>query len=157
PPTINSFSPTSGPVGTSVTITGNNFAGAIAVAFNGTGASFTVNTSTQITATVPNGATTGPISVTTPGGTATSAGNFTATTSTTGNLLLNPGFELAANGVNPDSWTASARFTRSNEAVHGGSFAGKHLEAGSGRTIAQTINNLTAGTTYSVSAWVNIP
>ena len=34
---------------------------------------------------------------------------------------------------------------------------GKHLEAGSGRTILQTVPNLTAGTTYSVSGWVNIP
>jgi len=41
--------------------------------------------------------------------------------------------------------------------VHGGSFAGKHIEAGSGRTISQTIPNLTAGTTYNVSGWVNIP
>jgi len=46
------------------------------VTFNGTAASFTVNSSTQITATVPSGAATGPIAVTTPGGTATSAGNF---------------------------------------------------------------------------------
>ncbi len=76
-PTITSFSPTSGAVGASVTINGTNFTGATAVKFNGTSASFTVNTSIMITATVPAGATTGKISVTTPGGTATSANNFT--------------------------------------------------------------------------------
>ncbi|MBC7882256.1 MAG: IPT/TIG domain-containing protein [Anaerolineae bacterium] len=81
-PTISSFSPLSGPVGTPVVITGSNFTSASAVNFNGTTAAFTVNSSTQITATVPSGATTGTISVTTSGGTATSAINFTVTSST---------------------------------------------------------------------------
>jgi len=77
-PTISSFSPTSGGVGNSVTITGSGFAGTTAVAFNGTPATvFTVNSNTQITATVPAAATTGKISVTNPAGTATSTGNFT--------------------------------------------------------------------------------
>jgi hypothetical protein len=76
-PTISGFTPTSGAVGASVVITGTNLTGASSVKFNGTSASFTVNSSSQITATVPAGTTTGPVSVTTPGGTATSAGNFT--------------------------------------------------------------------------------
>src|SRR5207302_858102 len=80
-PTITSFAPTSGPVGTSVTISGTNFTGATAVQFNGTSASFTVNSASAITATVPSGATTGPLSVTTAGGTASSAGSFTVTVS----------------------------------------------------------------------------
>src|SRR5207247_51525 len=76
-PTITSFTPTSGPVGTSVTISGLNFTGTTAVKFNGTTASFTVTSDTAIQATVPTGATTGTLSVTTPGGTATSATPFT--------------------------------------------------------------------------------
>lgn len=75
-PTISAFSPSSGGVGTSVTISGSGFTGATAVAFNGTNASFTVDSDTQVTATVPVGATSGPISITTPGGTATSGRHF---------------------------------------------------------------------------------
>jgi hypothetical protein len=78
-PTITSFSPMSGPVGTSVTINGTNLTGATSVRFNGVSASFTVNSVTKITATVPSGATSGKISVTTPAGTATSSRTFTVT------------------------------------------------------------------------------
>ena len=79
PPTITSFSPSSGPVGTSVTITGTNFTGTTVVKFNGVKATFTVNSDTTITATVPAGATTGKIIVKTPLGKATSPAKFTVT------------------------------------------------------------------------------
>ncbi|MBF0476590.1 MAG: hypothetical protein HQK59_12330 [Deltaproteobacteria bacterium] len=81
-PTVSSFAPTSGSIGTSVTITGTSLTGATAVIFGGTAAqSFTVNSGTQITAVVGSGAT-GTISVTTPGGSANS-GTFTFIPSTT--------------------------------------------------------------------------
>ena len=76
-PAITSFTPTSGPAGTGVTITGSGFAPTSSVAFNGTAAAFMVKSDAQITATVPAGATTGPITVTNPSATATSAGSFT--------------------------------------------------------------------------------
>ena len=82
PPTITSFTPTSGASGTSVTITGTNFTGASAVSFGGTAAtSYTVVSATSITATVANG-TTGVVSVTTAAGTANSSSNFTFLAST---------------------------------------------------------------------------
>jgi uncharacterized protein (TIGR03437 family) len=56
---------------------GRAFTGATAVKFNGTAAtSYAVSSDTQITATVPTGATTGPISVTTANGTGTSSNPF---------------------------------------------------------------------------------
>ena len=79
PASISGFTPVSGPVGTSVVITGVAFTGASAVAFNGVGATFTVDSDTQITAVVPAGATSGKIKVTTGGGPASSPTNFTVT------------------------------------------------------------------------------
>jgi len=78
-PAITSFSPATGPAGTAVTITGSNFTGATAVKINGMSASFTVLSATSVRLIVPTGATTGPLSVTTPAGTANSAGSFTVT------------------------------------------------------------------------------
>jgi len=75
-PTITGFSPSSGTIGQSVVITGTNFAGTSAVSFGSTLAAFAVNSATQITATVPNGASNSVITVTAPGGTATSVNSF---------------------------------------------------------------------------------
>lgn len=80
PPTITSFAPTAGIIGTTVTITGTNFDVVPAnntVTFNGTSATVTASTATTITTTVPVGASTGPIAVTVLSNTATSATNFT--------------------------------------------------------------------------------
>jgi len=77
-PSIVSISPGSGVVGSTVTITGVSLTGATKVTFAvGKAAVFTVNSDTKITATVPVGAVTGKISVSTPGGTATSPTVFT--------------------------------------------------------------------------------
>lgn len=83
-PTITSFTPTSGLIGATVIITGTNFSTTPAnntVRFNGTLAVVTASTTTSITTTVPPGATTGTITVTVAGNTATSSTSFTVTTS----------------------------------------------------------------------------
>ena len=80
---VATLSPTSGTVGTSVTITGTNFGatqGSSTVTFNGTAATATTWSSTSIAVTVPAGATTGNVVVTV-GGRASSGVNFTVTTS----------------------------------------------------------------------------
>ncbi|MFQ3590740.1 MAG: IPT/TIG domain-containing protein, partial [Chloracidobacterium sp.] len=87
--TITGFTPTSGPVGTLVTITGTGFdhpitggygrskeSSGLAVFFNGVAATFTVVSDSQIDATVPPGATTGRITVERDGDVATSATDF---------------------------------------------------------------------------------
>ena len=102
-PSITSFSPTSGAIGTTVTITGTSFhtvASENTVKFNGTTAIITsVNsTGTQIVTTVPQGATTGPITVTTSVGTATSATNFTVTLSQNFSLSAAPALTTVVQG-----------------------------------------------------------
>jgi uncharacterized repeat protein (TIGR03803 family) len=64
--------PTSGKVGASVKILGTNLTGATSVTFNGTAAAFTVKSKSEITTTVPTGATTGTVQVVTSGGTLSS-------------------------------------------------------------------------------------
>ncbi len=79
-PKITSFTPPSGPVGTSVTITGVSLTQTTTVTFGGVQAStFNVNSDMQVTATVPTGAVTGKVAITTAGGAATSAKSFKVT------------------------------------------------------------------------------
>lgn len=77
-PKITNLDPSSGAVGTQVNITGGGFAGTSKVTFGGVATgNFTVITPALIQATVPAGAVTGKIVVTTPNGTATSKQTFT--------------------------------------------------------------------------------
>jgi uncharacterized repeat protein (TIGR03803 family) len=72
-----SLLPNFGKPGNTVEFLGQGFTGTTGVSFNGISASsFTVVFDTYLTAVVPSGATTGPVTVTTPGGTLTSNVNF---------------------------------------------------------------------------------
>jgi len=68
--------PAAGKVETEVIVRGTNLTGASSVNFNGTKSTFTVVSGSEITTTVPAGATTGPVSVVTPSGTLYSNKNF---------------------------------------------------------------------------------
>jgi uncharacterized repeat protein (TIGR03803 family) len=68
--------PESAKVGKTIQFLGQGFKGTTSVSFNGTVAIFTVNSGTYLTATVPSGATTGFVTVTTPGGKLTSVKKF---------------------------------------------------------------------------------
>lgn len=76
-PTITSFNPKSGPVGTQVTITGTSLSQTSSVTIGKAKATFTVTSDTQVTATVGAGAVTGKVTLKTRGGTATAPGKFT--------------------------------------------------------------------------------
>lgn len=68
--------PVSGKVGGTVKILGTDLTDAISVTFNGVPSKFTVVSATEITTTVPTGATTGNLQVVTPGGTLLSNVSF---------------------------------------------------------------------------------
>ena len=131
-PTVNSLSPTSGPAGTSVTISGVNFGsspGTSTVTFNGTAATPTTWNATTIVVPVPNGATTGNVVVTTPNGTASgvpftvfqlpSISSLSTASATIGSLVTITGTNFGAvqgassvtfNGVAgmPASWASTS-------------------------------------------------
>jgi uncharacterized repeat protein (TIGR03803 family) len=76
-PVDSKFKPAKGKIGTAVSVSGSGFLQTSAVSFGGVAAAFTVESDTVISATVPSGAMTGPIVVTTLGGSATSSTDFT--------------------------------------------------------------------------------
>ncbi len=77
-PVISGLYPLSGPVGQRVVLWGNYLLGATLVTFNGLPAgSVTLGSAQSVTVTVPTGATTGPVTITTANGSFTTAQNFT--------------------------------------------------------------------------------
>ena len=75
-PLVQGFLPAKADIGASVAIVGSNLVSVSAVMFNGTSAVFSIISTNRLTATVPAGATTGPVSVITSGGAAVSTGVF---------------------------------------------------------------------------------
>lgn len=138
-PTITSFTPTSGGAGTSVTITGTNLAGATSVKFNGVAAaSFAVKSATSITAVMPK-TTTGKISVTTPGGTATSTASVTfipAPTITS--------FTPTSGGAGATVTITGTNFTGATAVLFNG-VAAAGLAVNSATSITAVVNKTTSG------------
>ncbi len=109
------FSPTSGVVGTAVTIYGTAFSStpvSNTVKFNGVAATVLSATSTQIVAKVPTGATSGLITVTTGAMTVSSAtafavGSAAPVISSISPTIVNPGGSILINGSNLDPTLAN--------------------------------------------------
>ena len=156
PPTLTHFTPASGPAGTRVTLTGTGFLGATAVKFNGVDASsFEVHSGMSIEAVVPPGASSGPISVITPGGTAVSADPFTVTTGIHSRLfvpivLRSQGrtagsfFTSELTLTNRGTTTAAVHYTYTASIGKGSGTAVDSLEPGRQRVIPDAIAYLTA-------------
>jgi hypothetical protein len=87
-PTVSTFFPTSGFPGTTVTVTGAGFAGATSVTLGGVAATFAVISDAEITAAVPTGAASGPVTVTGPDGAGTSVSSFTVLVPITASVTL---------------------------------------------------------------------
>lgn len=157
-PTITTFTPSSGGIGTSVVISGTNFTGATAVTFNGTAAaSYVVNSATQITAVVATGTTTGLVAVTTPSGTVSSTGNnFTVisdlvvSTNTNVNGTYN-NITVTATGVANLNGTLTAL---GNVLVQTGGTMnfGTEVLSGNGNFTTQTGSRLRVGSPVGISA-----
>lgn len=77
PPLVTGLNPSSGPVGTIVSITGSHLAETQAVSFSGTLALFTIVSNSEVRATVPVGATSGYVGLQTPYGSTSAPTGFT--------------------------------------------------------------------------------
>lgn len=103
PAQVTGFTPTNSGPGSRIVITGQNFLGTTAVSFNGTPATeVAVTNNDSIGATVPVGVVSGPISVTTPAGSASSAGLFYGAPVISGFTPTHglPGASVTIDGVN---------------------------------------------------------
>lgn len=105
-PAINFFDPANGPQGTIVTLRGKGFEQTTRVAFGNTVADFFLNSPEELVAVVPAGAGSGAITLTTPGGTISSVGNFTVTSAiSVGPNLLDFGTIIAGQVLPPQMVT----------------------------------------------------
>jgi hypothetical protein len=146
-PTISSFTPTSGPAASQVVITGTNFTNVTSVQIvkgaNFKAATFTVNSPTQITATVPSGVPAGNAvnwKVTTSAGSVTSAGTFTITSGSGGG---------GGSGPTISSFSPSSGARGSQVTINGTNF--------SNVTSVQVVTSCCAGSaTYTVNSSTKI-
>jgi DNA/RNA endonuclease G (NUC1) len=168
PPMIFSFSPTNGTAGTGITINGTNFSSASSVAFNGASASFILNSSNQITATVPTNGSSGFVSVTTPSGTAISTNLFTVLSSGGGTIYsgLLAGWDVSTlpgglNNYGPSPFAATSVATNltvggltRGSGVRTNGTAGAAGWGGTGFTNATSLAAITSNqfVTFSVAA-----
>jgi hypothetical protein len=117
-PTITSFTPDNGPVGSQVTITGTGLGGTIGVTFNGSPAAFIVDSGTQVRATVPANATTGKISVANAEGTVFSTTDFTVTGTAPLTFSFTPQHDTYINSASPTATAGTSSTLRAKVGVY---------------------------------------
>ncbi len=161
-PAVIGVSPTSGAAGSQATITGSNFTGVSAVRFaNNVSANFTVNSDTQITATVPNGAVTGPITISKPNCPDVTTPSFTVTSSCT--YSINPTSQsfpasggsgsVAVNTQAGCSWmaTSNASFIMITGGSSGNGSGAVNYTVGANTGASRTGTITVAGQTFTVN------
>jgi probable HAF family extracellular repeat protein len=148
-PTILSMIPSAGAVGDLVTVNGRNMNGATAVTFNGVSAkNFHVISADAVSVTVPAGATTGKISVTTAAGTGTSTTNFVVQPLQAQKLVLTPA------AITPGGTTV-ASITLNGTALSGGAAVNLLLDGLPFTTVKVPAGQSSAN--YSISTPMGIP
>ncbi len=121
-PTITSFSPASGPVGTLVTINGTNLSAPTAFTIGGQSAIAVSNTGSVLVGMVMPGAVTGTVSVTTSGGTATSSGSFTVIAAKAPAAQQGPMLVGTGSAFVPEQGASVSVSADGNTAIVGGEF-----------------------------------
>ena len=149
-PTITGVSPTSGPVGSKVTISGSNFVNVSKVTFyDFPSPSFTVNSSSSITATVPPGTPSpGRWRVINPAYTAVSNAMFAVDPDVTAPTAPTA---LSVSGATQASITLAWNAASDNVGVAGYNVYRNGVKVGSPTTTGFTATGLTCGTSYSLA------
>ena len=151
-PAIASFSPASGVTGDSVVLTGENLGAATGVQFGVLTATFVANSVSQITATVPSGAITAPITVSNSYGTATTTTNFTILP-----ILFREDFSSITGGDSSSSngsntpWSGNTNFPNGVNDYEAGGAVKLGTKSASGSITSRAINLVGNGGAFTVS------
>jgi chitodextrinase len=149
-PTVATFSPASGPVGTIVTVSGTNFTGATQVSLCLVATTFTVVSATKVTAAVPSGACDGRWRVTTGNGTGVSDGVFTNMAGPVDTTPPSPVSGLHKAGATPTSITLAWNAATDDVGVAGYSLYKGGVKIDSTTGLSYTYTGLNCGTTYTL-------
>jgi hypothetical protein len=163
-PSITSLTPNTGAVGTAVTISGANFGaaqGSNTVTFNGVTATATSWSATSIAVTVPSGATTGNVVVTS-GGQASNGVTFTVTqisvsvTPVRGGATITQQIQLTATVTNDVggagvSWSVSSGGTVSGQTTNTANFSAATVGSYTVTATSKADNTKSASATFAVT------